>query len=255
MIFYKVLTSNGICQNFSPIRLLVYKLRLFKWRYCCKFSKQWKNLNFMCWWNIAFWWEKILFKQSNDLISVIQILLRWKQQLRGGMLILNAVVQTQITVNTSKQKSSKATKDANISWQGFGLHILRCTRYHRLPLKRKTHQLKYFIALLVHLKEEIAKKWPQIKKKKVLFHQDNAPCHKSITTMAKLHELHLELLPHSSYSPDIAPIDYWLLADPKRMFQRKRFDYNEEVILETEMYFEAKNKLFYKKGIKLLVSF
>ena len=32
----------------------------------CKFSKQWKNLNF-----IVFWWEKILYKESNDLISVI----------------------------------------------------------------------------------------------------------------------------------------------------------------------------------------
>ena len=35
--------SNGTCQNLSPIRLLVYKLQLFKWSYCCKFSKQWKT--------------------------------------------------------------------------------------------------------------------------------------------------------------------------------------------------------------------
>ena len=38
---------------------------------------------------------------------------------------------------------------------------------------------EYYIALLVHLKEEIAKKLAQMKKK-VLFHQDNALCHKSI---------------------------------------------------------------------------
>ena len=44
-----------------------------------------------------------------------------------------------------------------------------------------------------------------MKKKKVLFHQANAPCHKLITTMAKLHELHFELLPHLPYSPDLAP--------------------------------------------------
>ena len=36
------------------------------------------------------------------------------------------------------------------------------------------------------------------------------------------------------------------------MLQEKRFGFNEEVISETEMYFEAKDKLFYKKGIKLL---
>ena len=36
------------------------------------------------------------------------------------------------------------------------------------------------------------------------------------------------------------------------MFQGKRFGSNEEVILETETYFEAKDKLFHKKEIKLL---
>ena len=54
---------------------------------------------------------------------------------------------------------------------------------------------------MVHLKEEITKKQPQMKKKKVLFHQDNAPCHKLIATMAKLHELHFKLLLDPHYSP------------------------------------------------------
>jgi histone-lysine N-methyltransferase SETMAR len=118
--------------------------------------------------------------------------------------------------------------------------------------KERTINSEYYIALLVNLKEEIAKKRPQMKKKKVFFHQDNAPCHKSIATMAKLHELHFELLPHTPYSPDLAPSDYYLLADLKRMLQGKRFGSNEEVIAETEGYFEAKDKSFYKKCIELL---
>ena len=40
----------------------------------------------------------------------------------------------------------------------------------------------------MHLKEKIAIKRPQMKKKKVLFHQDNALCYKSIAMMAKLYE-------------------------------------------------------------------
>ena len=84
---------------------------------------------------------------------------------------------------------------------------------------------------------------------KVPFHQDNAPCHKSITVMTKLHELYFKLLLHSSYSPDLAPSDYWLFADLKRMLQGKRSGSNKEVISETETYFEAKNKSFYKKDI------
>ena len=42
---------------------------------------------------------KILFKQSNGLVSAIWILLRQKQQLRDGMLTLNVVVKTQMMLN------------------------------------------------------------------------------------------------------------------------------------------------------------
>ena len=36
------------------------------------------------------------------------------------------------------------------------------------------------------------------------------------------------------------------------ILQRKRFGSNEEVILETAAYFEAKDKSLYQKGIELL---
>ena len=118
--------------------------------------------------------------------------------------------------------------------------------------KGRTINGEYYMALLVRLKEEIAKKRPRMKKKKVLFHQDNAPCHNSITTMAKLHQLHFELLLHAPYSLGLAPSDYYLLADLKRMRHVKRFDSNKEVIAETDACFEAKDKSFYKKGIEIL---
>ena len=70
--------------------------------------------------------------------------------------------------------------------------------------------------------------------------------------MRKLHELHFELLLHPTYSPDLAPSDYYLFADLKRMLQGKRFGSNEEVIAKTEAYFDAKDRSFYKKGIEML---
>ena len=36
------------------------------------------------------------------------------------------------------------------------------------------------------------------------------------------------------------------------MLEEKRFGSSEEAISETEVYFEAKDKSFYKKGIELL---
>jgi len=73
-----------------------------------------------------------------------------------------------------------------------------------------------------------------------------------MVTMAKLHELKFELLPHTPYSPDLVPSDYYLFADLKKMLQGKRFGSNEEVIAEIEAYFEDKDKSFYKKGVEKL---
>ena len=118
--------------------------------------------------------------------------------------------------------------------------------------KREYINSDYHIELLVRLKDEIAKKRPHMKKEKIIFHQDNAPCNKSMKTMAKLSKLGYELLPHPPYSPDLAPSDYWLFADLKKMLQEKRFGSNEEVIAETEVYFVAKDKSFYKHASERL---
>jgi hypothetical protein len=55
--------------------------------------------------------------------------------------------------------------------------------------KGQTINSEYYIALLERLTDEIKKKRPHLKKKKVLFFQDNAPVHKTIKTTAKFHEL------------------------------------------------------------------
>ena len=61
-------------------------------------------------------------------------------------------------------------------------------------------------------------------------------------TMTKLNELRFELLLHPAYSPDLAPSDYWLFADLKKMLQGKGLGSNIEVIAKTEAYFERKDR-------------
>ena len=194
VIFIKYKPSNGTCQNLSPIRLLVYKLQLFKWSYSCKFLKQWKNLNFVCWESIAFWWEKILFKQSNDLISVIWTLLHWKQWLRVGLLTLNTVMQTNDAERSDRPNSAVVQEITK--------------NLHKLVLAN--HKLKLCEKATATNEEE-----------KVLFQQENALCHKSIVTKAKLHELPFRLLLHLPYSSDLAPSDYWLFADLKECSKKR----------------------------------
>ena len=45
--------------------------------------------------------------------------------------------------------------------------------------------------------------------KGVLFHQDNAPAHKSVVAMAALCDCGFELVDHPPYSPDLAPSNHF----------------------------------------------
>ena len=144
-----------------------------------------------------------------------------------------------------KAQQSAGKVMASVFWDAHGIIFIDCLQ------KGQTINSDYYIALLERLKDEIAKKRPHMMKKN-LFHQDNAPCHKSMKTMAKFHELCYELLPHPPYSPDLAPSDYWLFADLKRMLRGHRFGSNDELISETNAYFEGKENSFYKDGIERL---
>ncbi|MBZ5798063.1 hypothetical protein K8353_49450, partial [Burkholderia contaminans] len=67
---------------------------------------------------------------------------------------------------------------------------------------------------------------------------------------SKIHQLGYELLPHSPYSPDLAPSDYFLFPNLKKWLGGRTFVWNEEVIAETNAYFEALEESYYLEGIK-----
>ena len=74
--------------------------------------------------------------------------------------------------------------------------------------------------------------------------------HICAVSMAKLHELKFELLPHRTYSPDLIPTDFFLFPSMKKWFARKKFESNEDVITETEAYFEEVSKSYILDGLK-----
>ena len=101
--------------------------------------------------------------------------------------------------------------------------------------KGETINSYYYMVLLDLLSAEIKKKRPRMQKEKVLFHQGNAPCHKSIKTMVNLNELSFELLP----SPTI-----FSRSGPQRLLA---LCWPEKNALVKEAYFESKDESFYKK--------
>jgi [histone H3]-lysine36 N-dimethyltransferase SETMAR len=65
-----------------------------------------------------------------------------------------------------------------------------------------------------------------------------------------MHELSYKLHSHPPYSSDLAPSDFVLFTDLKKMLAEQKFSTNEEVFAETEAYFETMSKSYYKNGIE-----
>ena len=124
------------------------------------------------------------------------------------------------------------------------------SQYTRDLEKGKTINGEYYSELLDRFDINLKQKRPHWAKKKVLFHQDNARVHTCVVTMPKIHKLGYELLPHPAYSPDLAPCDYFLFPNLKKWLGGRRFGSNEEVITETNAYFEGLEKTYYLEGTK-----
>ena len=115
-----------------------------------------------------------------------------------------------------------------------------------------TTNSEYYSGLLDQLNEKIKEKRPGLQKKKIIFHQDNAPAHKSVLTMAKINELKYELLDHPPYSPDLAPSDFFLFPDLKKFLSGKRYASNQEAIDAVNSYFSSLEEDYFRHGIELL---
>lgn len=117
----------------------------------------------------------------------------------------------------AKTVASASKVMATIFWDARGIIFIDYLQ------KGKTVSGEYYATLLQRLQQEIKAKRPHLAKKKVLFHQDNAPVHTLVIAMAKIHELKFELLPHPPYSPDLAPCDFHLFPNLKKWLGGKRF--------------------------------
>ena len=84
----------------------------------------------------------------------------------------------------------------------------------------------------------------------VLLLQRNAPSHTSQVAMTAATEF--EVLPHPSYSPDMALSDFYLFPKLKSNFHDTQFGSKEGVIAAVNEYLEDQEKDFFLEGISKL---
>ena len=134
---------------------------------------------------------------------------------------------------------------ATIFWDSHGILLIDYLQ------KGKTITGEYYASLLDRFDAILKEKRPHLAKK-VLFHHGNASAHTSTIATSKLFDLCYGILPHSPYSPDLAPSEYFLFPNMKTWLGGKRFSSNEKIIAATNEYFEEFDKNYFLEGIKKL---
>ena len=89
-----------------------------------------------------------------------------------------------------------------------------------------------------------------LKPERVRFLHDNAKPHTAKITYKKIEELGWKVLPHASYSPDLAPSDYFLFRSLKHFLEGEKFDDHAQVIKAVNDYFASKTPKFFEDGIR-----
>ncbi|XP_011165249.1 histone-lysine N-methyltransferase SETMAR-like [Solenopsis invicta] len=131
---------------------------------------------------------------------------------------------------------------ATVFWDSQGIILIDYLE------KSKTITGAYYSSLLDRLKTKLQEKCPRLAHKKDLFHHDNAPAHASAVVVAKLMKIGFQLVSHPPYSPDLAPLDYYLFPNLKKWLTGKRFYSNKEVIAKTNAIFQTWTNPIIRKG-------
>jgi len=103
----------------------------------------------------------------------------------------------------------KVMATVSVFWNADGIVLSNCLEHG------STVTETYYTDLIRNV-------WAALKKRRgklhhgVLFHQDNAPAHTSSEELAAVRYAEFELLLYPTYSPDLAPSDYYLFPKPKK---------------------------------------
>ena len=128
----------------------------------------------------------------------------------------------------------------------------RIVYFELLPLNRTINSVVY-IEQLTKLNNAVEEKRPELTNRKgIAFHHDDARPHTSLVNRQKLLELGWDVLPHPSYSSDLAPFDYFLFRSLQNSLNGKNFNNDDDIKSYLIQFYANKNQKFYEHGILML---
>jgi hypothetical protein len=80
-----------------------------------------------------------------------------------------------------------------------------------------------YLEILARLREAVRRRRPELWSDAWILHHDNDPAHDALSVLEFLAEKSILKLDHPSYSPDLAPCDFWLFLKLKTVLEGHRF--------------------------------
>ena len=114
-----------------------------------------------------------------------------------------------IGIHPSKAWLSQLVNFKNAIWTLEEQYVIKF--YMHWVLTGQTVNKEYYFEVLREFRKRFRRKRPALfKSGQRHFHQDNTPVHNSILVTDYLTKMGIKTVPHSPYSPDIAPCDFCL---------------------------------------------
>ena len=118
--------------------------------------------------------------------------------------------------------------------------------------KRSTITGVHNVNLLNELRTAIREKRRGTLSKGVLLQQENARVHTCKVAMDAVGRNRYELIPHLAYSPDLAPIDFFLFPNLKKDIRGLQLRSDEDVVTAVEEWVNGKDRDFFSSGLMAL---
>ena len=135
---------------------------------------------------------------------------------------------------------------ATVFWDALGVIMLD------FLAKKSIITGAYYANLLDQLRTAIRAKRRGKLSKGILLQQDNARDHTCKIAMDAVERNGYELKPQPTYSPDLAPSDYFLFPNLKKDIRGRHFRSNEEVVAAVEEWVGDKDPGFFSSWLMAL---
>ena len=114
--------------------------------------------------------------------------------------------------------------------------------YQHWVSKGQTINSTYYCEVISTFLSHLRRKRPEKFERGWILHQDNARPHISRETMEFFSKKNIETLPHTPYSPDLAPCDSWLFPKMKTRLADQHFDSEEDLKQAVQGYLDSSAK-------------